>query len=125
MKLRELLQIPQNILQTPAGILDCIEVNAAARKGVVTFYIPVPIQYPTKAGMRWKTAWQLLDYNIDTDEIVKLYRYTMGKQPKTMPPPRPEDVGTRAYFTAAWLPKAAVGMLRKKVKYYKVGAKKE
>lgn len=120
MKFRDYFTIPQNLAGLPLGTLDAINLEASERGGVVSFYITVPLRYPQPNGKyAWKNVWQLLDYNINTDSIARLYPYRMGRKGQDMPLPDTD----KPYFTQDHLPKSARKMLRDKVKYYKTGAK--
>ena len=120
LRFREYFNLPQNILTIPAGTLLTIEEEAQDRDGIVSFYISIPRQFPTPRGVRWQTVWQLLDYNIDTDRITKMYPYRMVVRGVT---PLPDT--DAPYFTAEVLPKPVLWMLRDKVHYYKNRAKKQ
>jgi len=107
-----------------------IKTDAEAHDNVVKLFIPVPIQYPVdEGGLRWKTVWQLLDYNIHTDHIAKLYPYVNApkrkkKAPAVMPEPREAELEGRKYFTSDFIPYPAIMMLKRKVRYFKTGAKR-
>jgi len=119
MKFREYYEIPQNLKSLPAGTIDAIELEGEIRGGAVHFYLPIPQRFPTKKGLRWMSVWQLLEYNIYTDQLLKLYPYRMVTEKGVMPSP---DTHER-YFTPEYLPVAVRKMLKDKVKYYKVRAK--
>jgi hypothetical protein len=123
MNLRDFYQHPKNILQVPAGAWQRIEQEASLNGGVVKLFFSIPIQYPSKGEMRWKSVWQLIDYSIETDEIERMYPYTLTKQKGQMPEPKEEYLQGRKFFGPTWLPKAAMRMLKGKVRYYKTGAK--
>ena len=84
MNFRDYYSIPQNLLTVPKGALATIEQSAV--DGVVKLYFPTAITYPTKTGMRWKTVWQLIDFNISTDSITHMYPYVMTKPTDKKPP---------------------------------------
>jgi len=125
MKFADYYNLPSNTAGLKPNALKVIESAASNNGGVVKLYFPVPMQYPTKEGMRWRTNWQLINYNIDTDQIEEMFAYVLVKTRKVMPPPREDDLGGLPYFTPEWMPKAIVKMLKKKVSYYKTGAKRE
>lgn len=116
MKFRDYYSIPQNLLTVPADALTTIEQSAV--NGTVKLYFPTAINYPAKSGSKWKTVLQLIDFNIDTDSIVRIYPYVLTRKGKR-PPPRECDLNGQRYFTPEWMPKALVQGLKKKAKYYR------
>lgn len=127
MKFREYFDIPQNCQIIPPGTFEAINREAEQNGGVVTFYFSHPRKFwDQKLNQhRWMTIWQLMDYNIDTDTVVKLYPYRKVVKKGTMPDPDPDYLNGREFFTSYVLPPSVRRMLQAKAYYYRVGAKKQ
>lgn len=121
---------PQALLQMAAGTLEGISAAASTNKGIVAFYFQTPIKYWLKnSGTHgWKQVWQLMDFNVLTDEVDKLYKYKNSKKVdgvSVRPDPNLAAVAGRELFFGDELPKHMVKVLQDAAYYYRTGAKKD
>lgn len=123
MKFRDYYKIPQNRLAVPANALYDIEREAELNGGVVTLYFSAPRKFwdAKKNEHRWVTSWQLMDYNIDTDKVVKLYPYCKVIKGGEMPDPQHDGI----YFPQEMMPPSLRKDMRDRAYYYRTKARKE
>jgi len=104
-------------------------VESLAPDVIAPLYFQTRIAYHTKKGLRWQVVWQLMDYDINNDKVIKLYKYRKAAKDESgksvMPDPRPDDLAGRTFVTPDLIPPPALHMLREKVYYYKVRAKRD